>query len=109
VRSEAAEHFYSFVGGDTPFLPELEDQRVVDSDDRGERDLLQIPSHHGFNAIRLKLWHTPEAPYNTLEQVLALTRRIEDAGRVFRSAYWRTACTRTPRIGENARGPGHAA
>jgi len=70
-------------GADISFLPELEDHGVRYLDRDEERDLLLLLRDHGYNAVRLKLWHTPEAPYNTLEQVLAMARRIEDAGMVF--------------------------
>ncbi|MCL7976725.1 MAG: arabinogalactan endo-1,4-beta-galactosidase [marine benthic group bacterium] len=71
------------VGADISFLPELEDHGVVYSDADGEKDLLLLLRDHGFNAIRLKLWHSPETPYNTLDQVLGMARRIEDAGMLF--------------------------
>ncbi|MEJ2546433.1 MAG: arabinogalactan endo-1,4-beta-galactosidase [Gemmatimonadota bacterium] len=87
-RAEAGETASSertglLVGADISFLPELEDHGAVYSDERGVRDLLAILADHGFNAVRLKLWHTPEAPYNTLEQVMGMARRIDDAGMVF--------------------------
>ena len=70
-------------GADISFLPELEDHGVRYLDGNREKDLLLLLRDHGYNAIRLKLWHTPEAPYNTLQQVLAMARRIDDAGMVF--------------------------
>jgi arabinogalactan endo-1,4-beta-galactosidase len=82
-ESDAAEPPAFLVGGDISFLPELEDHGVVYSDADGEKDLLLLLRDHGFNAIRLKLWHTPEAPYNTLEQVLHMARRIDAAGMEF--------------------------
>ncbi len=81
--SESTELPEFLVGGDISFLPELEDHGAVYSDEEGARDLIQLLADHGFNAIRLKLWHTPEAPYNSLDQVLGMARRIEDAGLVF--------------------------
>ena len=83
ARSEALELPSFLTGADISFLPELEDHGVRYLDGEKEKDLLQLLRDHGYNAIRLKLWHTPEAPYNTLEQVLAMARRIEDAGMVF--------------------------
>ena len=81
-RSPGDEQPAFLTGADISFLPELEDHGVRYLDGNEERDLLLLLEDHGFNAIRLKLWHTPEAPYNTLEQVLAMARRIEDAGMV---------------------------
>jgi len=71
------------VGGDISFLPEIEDHGGTYSDADGEKDLLLLMKDHGFNSIRLKLWHTPERPYNGLEQVKEMAVRIDDAGMHF--------------------------
>ena len=65
------------VGGDISFLPEIEAHGGIYSDEKGERDPLEILHDHGFNAIRLKLWHTPAKPYNDLHQVLKMAERIK--------------------------------
>lgn len=79
---EAAEAPF-VVGGDVSFLPQIEDHGGVYSDASGPRDLLALLKDHGFNAIRLKLWHTPAEPYNDLPRVLAMARRIDAAGMAF--------------------------
>jgi arabinogalactan endo-1,4-beta-galactosidase len=71
------------VGGDVSFLPEIEDHGGTYSDAEGRKDLLLLMKDHGFNAIRLKLWHSPAAPYNDLPQVLRMARRIDAAGMSF--------------------------
>jgi arabinogalactan endo-1,4-beta-galactosidase len=71
------------VGGDISFLPEIEDHGGVYSDAEGRKDLLRLMKDHGFNATRLKLWHTPAAPYNTLAQVLRMARRFDAEGMAF--------------------------
>jgi arabinogalactan endo-1,4-beta-galactosidase len=68
------------IGGDVSFLPEIEDHGGSYSDDGGRKDLLLLMREHGFNTIRLKLWHTPAAPYNTLDRVLTMARRTDAAG-----------------------------
>lgn len=83
ARSPEDERPAFLTGADISFLPELEDHGVRYLDGEEEKDLLLLLRDHGYNAIRLKLWHTPEAPYNTLDQVLGMARRIEDAGMVF--------------------------
>ena len=70
-------------GGDISFLPQIEDHGGTYSDAQGEKDLLALMVDHGFNSARLKLWHTPEEPYNTLEKVLDMARRIDAAGMTF--------------------------
>ena len=70
-------------GGDISFLPQLEAHGGRYSDRQGEKELLQLMTDHGFNAARLKLWHTPAEPYNTLPQVLAMAKRIDAAGMRF--------------------------
>lgn len=71
------------IGGDISFLPQIEEHGGVYSDDEGRKDLLRLMKDHGFNAARLKLWHTPAEPYNTLARVLAMAKRIDAAGMRF--------------------------
>lgn len=63
-------------GGDISFLPEMEHFGAVYSDDEGEADAFAVMKRHGFNSIRLKLWHTPDQDYNTLDKVAAMAQRI---------------------------------
>lgn len=71
------------VGGDISFLPEIEDHGGIYSDADGQKDLLSLMKEHGFDSIRLRLWHTPDGPYNTLDQVRSMAARIDAAGMQF--------------------------
>jgi arabinogalactan endo-1,4-beta-galactosidase len=71
------------IGGDISFLPQIEDLGGRYSDAEGDKDLISLMTDHGFNAIRLKLWHSPQAPYNNLDQVQRMALRIRDAGAEF--------------------------
>ena len=47
------------LGADISFLPELENRGVRFSDDKGQRDAIQILKDHGFNYIRLRIFNNP--------------------------------------------------
>lgn len=64
-------------GADISVTPLLEDHGAVFSDEQGEADIFTILDRHGFNSIRLKLWHTPKEPYNDLAHVMAMAQRIK--------------------------------
>lgn len=68
------------IGGDISFLQEIEEHGGVYSDADGEKDLLFLLKEHGFNSIRLRLWHTPDGTYSTLERVQAMATRVHAAG-----------------------------
>jgi arabinogalactan endo-1,4-beta-galactosidase len=72
--------FDILIGGDVSFLAEIEDNGGTYSDADGEKDLLLLMKEHGFESIRLRLWHTPAGSYNDLEQVKTMAARIEAAG-----------------------------
>ncbi len=76
----APDTFDIVIGGDVSFLAEIEDNGGTYSDTDGEKDLLLLMKEHGFESIRLRLWHTPAGSYNTLEQVKAMAARIDAAG-----------------------------
>ncbi len=46
-------------GADISFLPELESRNVHFSDNKGERDAIEILKDHGFNYIRLRIFNEP--------------------------------------------------
>lgn len=71
------------IGGDVSFFPEIEDHGGSYSDADGEKDLLVLMKEQGFGSIRLRLWHTPDGPYNTLDQVKNMAARIDAAGMEF--------------------------
>ncbi|MFH0882476.1 MAG: glycosyl hydrolase 53 family protein [bacterium] len=65
-------------GADISSTPALEDKGVVYRDSLGEADILTILDRHGFNSIRLKIWHTPKEGYNDLAHVAAMAQRIRE-------------------------------
>ncbi|MFB0516614.1 MAG: arabinogalactan endo-beta-1,4-galactanase [Candidatus Neomarinimicrobiota bacterium] len=67
----------SLIGGDVSFLAEIEHYGGQFYDGEEARDAISILKSHGFNAIRLKLWHTPAGDFNTLEKVAEMARRIK--------------------------------
>jgi arabinogalactan endo-1,4-beta-galactosidase len=74
IKEEAA-----FIqGADVSFIPQIEDLGGIYRDNGVPRDPLDILKDHGIRCIRLKLWHTPAEPYNTLEKVLGMARRIRE-------------------------------
>jgi arabinogalactan endo-1,4-beta-galactosidase len=65
-------------GADLSFLPQIEDLGGIYFDEEGNpADALEIFSDHGFNYVRLKLWHTPEEDYNNLTRILYLAERLK--------------------------------
>ena len=67
-------------GADASFLDQIEDHGGVYTQDGMAKDALQIFSDCSFNYIRLRLWHTPEDEYNTLERTLNMAQRVRDKG-----------------------------
>ncbi len=81
------------LGADISFVQEEEDKGIVFTDAGFEKDMLQILKDHGFNFIRLRLFHDPGAPggyqnefvtraepYCDLEHTLEMAQRVEAAG-----------------------------
>ncbi len=50
------------LGADISFVQEEEDKGVVFTDDGVQKDFLQLMKDHGFNFVRLRLFHDPGAP-----------------------------------------------
>ncbi len=67
-------------GADVSFIPQIEDNNGIYKEDGVAKDPLQIFKDHGFNYIRLKLWHTPDENYNNLEKILYMANRIKQKG-----------------------------
>ncbi len=65
-------------GADVSFIPQIEDLGGVYKVNGIPQEPLRIFKDHGFNFIRLKLWHTPSENYNNLEKILYMARRIKD-------------------------------
>lgn len=76
------------MGADISFLPELEARGIRFSDKGVEKDAIAILKDHGFNYIRLRLFHSPErdsgyAPgkgFCNLDNTLAMAKRVKAAG-----------------------------
>ncbi|HEY4337072.1 MAG TPA: beta-galactosidase GalA, partial [Puia sp.] len=76
------------LGADISFLPELEARNVHFSDNKGERDAIEILKDHGFNYIRLRVFNEParDSGYSPgkgfcdLAHTLAMAKRVKAAG-----------------------------
>ncbi|NOX86222.1 MAG: cellulase family glycosylhydrolase [Chlorobi bacterium] len=67
-------------GADGSVLDEVEQSGGIYFEDGIEKEALTIFKEHGFNTIRLKLWHTPENEYNSLPDVLKMAKRAKEKG-----------------------------
>jgi arabinogalactan endo-1,4-beta-galactosidase len=67
-------------GADLSFLQEVEENGGVYTEDGIARDALDIFKDHGFNYVRLRLWHTPAGGHCNLENTLLMARRIKKKG-----------------------------
>lgn len=78
--SQSSEDSSGFINGaDLSFLPEMEDLGgIYYNDDGVPQDAIQIFKDHGFDYVRLKLWHTPDEDYNNLEKILFMSTRIKN-------------------------------
>jgi beta-galactosidase len=89
------------LGADISFLPELEQRGVKFSDDKGQRDAIEILKDHGFNYIRLRIFNDParDSGYSPgkgfcdLAHTLEMAKRVKAAGLQFLldfhySDYW---------------------
>lgn len=72
------------LGADISFLPELEARGVKFSDNKGERDAIQILKDHGFNYVRLRIFNNParDSGYSPGKGFCDLTHTIQMAKRV---------------------------
>ncbi|HEY4285916.1 MAG TPA: beta-galactosidase GalA [Puia sp.] len=76
------------LGADISFLPELENRGVRFSDNKGQRDAIQILKDHGFNYIRLRIFNDParDSGYSPgkgfcdLAHTLEMAKRVKAAG-----------------------------
>ncbi len=67
-------------GADVSFLAEIEDMGGKFFEKGTNKDVFDIFKGHGFNYVRLKIWHTPRKNYNTLEKVLPMAQRAKAKG-----------------------------
>ena len=68
------------VGADLSFLKQAEDTGTMFKEDGQAKPGLQIFKDHGYNWIRLRLFHTPTALPNSLEYTIALAKEAKKLG-----------------------------
>jgi arabinogalactan endo-1,4-beta-galactosidase len=68
------------VGADLSFLKQTEDRGTVFKDDGQAKPGLEIFRDHGYNWIRLRLFHTPTQLPNNLEYTIALAKEAKKLG-----------------------------
>ena len=74
---QAAEYV---VGADLSFLKQAEEQGRVFKDDGAPKPGLQIFKDHGYNWVRLRLFHTPTRLPNNLEYTIAMAKDARKLG-----------------------------
>lgn len=68
------------IGADLSFLKQAEDRGVVFKDNGEAKPGLQIFRDHGYNWIRLRLFHTPTRLPNNLEYTITLAKDAKKLG-----------------------------
>jgi arabinogalactan endo-1,4-beta-galactosidase len=68
------------IGADVSFLGQAEQQGIVFKDGDKAKPGLQILKDHGYNWIRLRLFHTPTSLPNNLSYTVALARQAKGLG-----------------------------
>ena len=68
------------IGADLSFLKQAEDQGAVFKDNGEAKPGLQLFRDHGYNWIRLRLFHTPTRLPNNLEYTIALAKDARKLG-----------------------------
>jgi arabinogalactan endo-1,4-beta-galactosidase len=68
------------IGADLSFLKNAEDKGFAFKDDGISKPGLQIFKEHGYNWIRLRLFHTPTELPNSLEYTIALAKQAKENG-----------------------------
>jgi arabinogalactan endo-1,4-beta-galactosidase len=71
------------VGADVSFLAQAEKDGVVFKDSGSPKPGLEILKDHGYNWVRLRLFHTPDKLPNNLEYTIALARNAKKLGSKF--------------------------
>jgi arabinogalactan endo-1,4-beta-galactosidase len=71
------------IGADLSFMKQAEDAGFVFKEDGEGKPCLQIFTEHGYNWIRLRLFHTPTRLPNNLEYTIALAKDAKDRGMKF--------------------------
>lgn len=76
------------IGADISFLPQLEARGMKFYDKGAEKDAIRILKDHGFNYIRLRIFHnpatdsgySPQKGFCDLAHTLKMAKRVKDAG-----------------------------
>ena len=68
------------IGADMSFLKQAEDRGTVFKDSNEARPGLEIFKNHGYNWIRLRLFHSPRRLPNNLEYTIALAQDAKKLG-----------------------------
>src|SRR5581483_4292642 len=71
------------VGADLSFLKQAEDRGTVFKDNGEAKPGLKIFRDHGYNWIRLRLFHTPTQLPNNLEYTIAMAKSAKELGMRF--------------------------
>jgi arabinogalactan endo-1,4-beta-galactosidase len=66
------------IGADLSFLTQAEERGTLFKDGTNAKPALQIFKDHGYNWIRLRLFHSPSNLPNNLEYTIALAKRAHD-------------------------------
>ncbi len=77
ARAQAADYA---VGADLSFLKQAEDRGTVFKENNQAKPGLQIFKDHGYNWIRLRLFHTPTQLPNSLPYTIALAQSAKKLG-----------------------------
>ena len=68
------------IGADFSFMKQAEDKGFVFKENGQAKQCLQIFKDHGYNWIRLRLFHTPKELPNTLEYTITLAKQAKKQG-----------------------------
>src|SRR5262245_55671347 len=68
------------VGADVSFLPQAEAQGIEFKDNGEVKPGLQLFRDHGYNWVRLRLFHTPTRLPNDLQYTIAAAKAAKDLG-----------------------------
>lgn len=68
------------IGADVSFLGQAEQRGVIFKDDGTAKPALEILRIHGYNWIRLRLFHTPTELPNNLDYTIALAKNAKKLG-----------------------------
>jgi arabinogalactan endo-1,4-beta-galactosidase len=80
VPVPAALPFDYAIGADVSFLPHAEQQGIQFKDDGQVKPGLQILKDHGYNWVRLRLFHTPTRLPNDLDYTIAAAKQAKALG-----------------------------